>query len=385
MNTWFKGRLVLPDRLVERGLLSVRDGLIAGVWDLDADGQAPVPDPARLIEGPYISPGFVDLHVHGGGGADFMDGDPAAVQTITALHGRHGTTSLLATTLTGPEEQIIRAIRAAVAAPERGARVVGFHIEGPFINPKLKGAQDERYIRPPSPAEIDRWIRAGTPQSRWQITLAPEMDGALAAITHAVRRGAVVSAGHTDATFAQMEAAANGGLSHATHLFNAMRGLHHREPGAVGAALLLPNLTVELIADGVHLHPGVLALAARCRKPSEVILVTDAMRATGLGDGRYMLGELPANVVRGVARLEDGALAGSVLTMDAAVRTMVDQVGLSLPHAVAMASLNPARRHGLDGQLGSLSVGKRADILVLDERIRVRLTVVGGVLSFDGR
>lgn len=385
MNTWFKGRLVLPDRLVERGLLSVRDGLIAGVWDLDADGQAPVPDPARLIEGPYISPGFVDLHVHGGGGADFMDGDLAAVQTITALHGRHGTTSLLATTLTGPEEQIIRAIRAAVAAPERGARVVGFHIEGPFINPKMKGAQDERYIRPPSPAEIDRWIRAGTPQSRWQITLAPEMDGALAAITHAVRRGAVVSAGHTDATFAQMEAATNGGLSHATHLFNAMRGLHHREPGAVGAALLLPNLTVELIADGLHLHPGVLALAARCRKPSELILVTDAMRATGLGDGRYMLGELPANVVRGVARLEDGALAGSVLTMDAAVRTMVDQVGLSLPHAVAMASLNPARRHGLDGQLGSLSVGKRADILVLDERIRVRLTMVGGVLSFDGR
>lgn len=385
MNTWFRGRLVLPDRLVERGLLQVRDGLIAGVWDLGADGQASVPDTARLIEGPYISPGFVDLHVHGGGGADFMDGDPQAVQTITALHGRHGTTSLLATTLTGPEEQICRAIRAALAAPERGARVVGFHIEGPFINPRMKGAQDERYIRPPSPDEIDRWIRTGTPQSRWQITLAPEMDGALTAITHAVRRGAVVSAGHTDATFAQMEAAIRVGLSHATHLFNAMRGLHHREPGAVGAALLLPNLTVELIADGLHLHPGVLALAARCRKPSEVILVTDAMRATGLGDGRYMLGELPTNVVSGVARLEDGALAGSVLTMDAAVRTMVDQVGLSLPQAVAMASLNPARRHGLDGQLGSLSVGKRADILVLDERLEVRLTMVGGVLSFDGR
>lgn len=384
MTIWFKGRLILRERIVEHGLLGVRDGRIVGVWDLES-GQAPVPDPASLVEGDYISPGYVDLHVHGGGGADFMDCDPEAVTTITNLHARHGTTALLATTLTAPESLILSAIRAVNAAPQTGARVVGFHIEGPFINPKMKGAQDERYIRLPSADEIDRWMAAGSPAHRWHVTLAPELEGALGVIQHAVGRGAVVSAGHTDATYAQMKTAKEAGLSHLTHLFNAMCGLHHREPGTAGAALVLPDMTVELIADGVHLHPAILDLTVRARERSEVILVTDAMRAAGLGDGRYPLGELLATVKNGVARLGDGALAGSVLTMEAAVRNMVNLVGIPLYHAVAMASVNPARRHGLEREVGSLEPGKRADIAVLDEDLQVRLTMVGGQVCFDGR
>ena len=239
--------------------------------------------------------------MHGGGGADFMDADPEAVATITAAHARHGTTALLATTLTAPEAEIIAAIRTARSAPQRGARILGFHIEGPFINPVMQGAQDGRFIRPADPAEIDRWLAAGGPGQAWQMTLAPEGDGALTTIRHLAIRGAVVSAGHTDCTYAQLAAAQAAGLSHVTHLYNAMRGLHHREPGTVGGALSLPGLTVEVIADGIHVHPAALTVALRVRGSDAVILVTDAMRAAAMPDGEYRLGQRTVRVAAGAA------------------------------------------------------------------------------------
>lgn len=381
---WLKGALVLPNRIVENGLVRVENGIITGLWDLEAE-PGPTPDPATTLEGDYICPGFIDVHVHGGGGADFMDGDPEAVATITVTHARYGTTGLLATTLTAPEEAILQAIRAVKAAPRRGARVLGFHIEGPFVNPKRAGAQDPRYVRLPSIPEIDRWLAEGFEGARWQVTLAPELEGATAAIRHLAQRGAVVSAGHTDCTYGQLRAAVAAGLRHITHLYNAMRGLHHREPGTVGGALSLPGLMVEVIADGIHVHPAALAVAVRARGPGGILLVTDAIRATGLGDGEYTLGELPVTVRGGEARLADGTLAGSVLTMDAAVRNMVRLVGIPLWEAVAMASLNPARELGLEGTRGSLAVGKVADIAVLDRLLHNRLTLVEGRIVYDGR
>lgn len=382
---WLKGALVLADRVAENGLLCLEGGRIAGVWDLE-QGPAPADAPRDLprTEG-FIAPGFLDLHVHGGGGADFMDGDPEAVAVITETHARYGTTGLLATTLTAPEEAILQAIRAAKAAPKRGARVLGFHVEGPFVNIKMKGAQDGRYVRPATPAEADRWLAAGEAGDCWHVTMAPEIDGAPETARHLAERGAVVSAGHTECTYAQLQTAAAHGFSHVTHLYNAMRGLHHREPGTVGAALSLPGFTVEVIADGIHVHPASLAVAVAARGAGQVMLVTDAMRATGMPDGEYLLGELKAIVKDGAARLEDGTLAGSVLTMADAVRNMVRLVGVPLPQAVAMASLNPARRHGLDARKGSIAAGMDADLVLLDRELRVTTTIVGGAVAFDRR
>ncbi|MDB4894292.1 MAG: N-acetylglucosamine-6-phosphate deacetylase [Firmicutes bacterium] len=381
MTRWFKGALILPERVVPNGLLRVEGGQITGLWDLETTA-APAHDPrATTTVSGYLAPGFIDLHVHGGGG-DFMDCDPEAVAAITQTHARYGTTGLLATTLTAPEERIIAAIRAAKAAPRRGARVLGFHIEGPFVNPKLKGAQDGRYVRLASTAEIDRWMAEGEAGDRWHVTMAPEMEGATAAVQHLAGRGAIVSAGHTDCTYAQLAAAQAAGVRHVTHLYNAMRGLHHREPGTVGGALTLPGLTVELIADGVHVHPASMAVAVGARGADGVLLVTDAMRAAGMGEGEYLLGELKAVVRNGEARLADGTLAGSVLTMADAVRNMVKLVGVPLPAAVAMASRNPARRHGLEARKGALAVGMDADLVLLDQDLRVQATVVAGQAVF---
>lgn len=383
MTRWMEGALILADRVMDHGLMRIDGGKIMGVWDLESQ-TGPKHDPRETIriESGYIAPGFIDIHVHGGGGADFMDGDPEAVATITQTHARYGTTGLLATTLTAPEASIIKAVQAVKAAPKRGARVLGFHVEGPFVNAKMKGAQDIRYIRKATAAEIDRWMAAGEPDHRWHVTIAPEIEGHIDAIRHLVQRGAVVSAGHTECTYAQLKEAAAAGLSHVTHLFNAMRGLHHREPGTVGGALSLPGVTAEVIADGIHVHPAVLKVAVQARGVSEMMLITDAMRAAGMPDGEYYLGELKAIVKDGAARLEDGTLAGSVLTMATAVRNMVKLVGVSLPEAVAMASLNPARKHGLRLK-GSIAAGKDADLVWLDQDLRVRATLVGGELVHD--
>lgn len=390
---WLKGALILPDRIVEHGLVQIDGdpaagarGRVGGIWDLEAEA-APAWDPRETIalEKGYLAPGFIDLHVHGGGGADFMDADPEAVATVTSTHARYGTTGLLATTLTAPEERLIACFRAARQAPRRGATILGFHVEGPFINPKMKGAQDERYVRPGTVAEVERWLAEGRPEDRWHVTLAPEIEGHLEVIRHLAGRGVVVSAGHTDCTYAQLQAAAGAGLRHVTHLYNAMRGLHHREPGTVGGALTLPGVTVEVIADGVHSHPATLTLAVRTRGPQELLLITDAMRATGMPDGTYMLGDLPARVENGRAMLANGTLAGSVLTMDAAVRNMVRFAGVSLPEAVAMASCNPARLHGLGARKGTLAAGMDADLVLLDQDLHVLTTIVGGQIQYDRR
>lgn len=380
MIRWLEGAVILADEVLEHGLVGIAGGRIVSVSDLERDMRPDLCDP-KLVEriaAGYIAPGYIDLHVHGGGGADFMDGDPEAVATITATHARYGTTGLLATTLTASEEAIIKAVRAAKAAPKRGARVLGFHVEGPFINTKVKGAQDERFIRNATVAEIDRLMAEGDEGHRWHITVAPELPGMTEVITHLSRQGAVVSAGHTECTFAQLQAARDAGLRHVTHLFNAMRGLHHREPGTVGGALALPGLSVELIADGIHVHPASMQVAVRARGARQVLLVTDAMSAAGLGEGEYRLGDLPVTVKDGAARLADGTLAGSVLTMATAVRNMVQLVGVPLHEAVAMASLNPAVRHGISRTKGSICPGADADLLLLDADLNVVQTIVEG-------
>jgi N-acetylglucosamine-6-phosphate deacetylase len=375
---YLRGNLVLPDRILKNGLLQVEGGRITAVWD---EPSAPPVRAGYETDG-YICPGFIDLHCHGGGGADFMHGTAEAVETIAYTHGRHGTTGLFCTTLTAPPDAIRQAVRAARGARTEGARILGYHIEGPFISLKMKGAQNGRYVRPADRSEIETWLVDGGREMRWHITIAPEIDGHLEAIAYLKRQGFVVSAGHTDATLAELQAGVAAGVSHCTHLFNAMRPMHHRDPGTAGGCLGLPQLTVELIGDGIHVHPLAMKVAIAAKGADRTALVTDAMEAVDMPEGDYHIWELDVTVRDGSARLkEGGGLAGSLLTMDRGVANLVNLVGLDLPTAVRMASTVPARIHGL-AQKGRLAPGCDADIAVLGPDFVNRLTVVAGQIVY---
>ncbi|MBB6732425.1 N-acetylglucosamine-6-phosphate deacetylase [Cohnella zeiphila] len=375
--------VVTPDGVLEGGWVWLKDGRIEDVGDNVRKPSEEAADVERIdAEGGWALPGFIDVHVHGGAGHDFMDADREGLDAIAKFHARHGTTGLLATSLTATREQltaVLERVSRYVAAPMPYAQVLGVHFEGPFINPKWKGAQNPDYILPPQQEWLDDWVSRYPGLIKLQ-TLAPETDGALDYIERLASHGIVPSCGHTDATYDQIIAAADRGLRHAVHTFNAMKPLHHREPGTVGAVLTDDRITAEVIADGHHVHPAGLQIVARMKGTDKVILVTDAMSAAGMPDGDgYELGGLPVVMKCGVARLkESGNLAGSTLTMISAFQLMVRRVGLSVADASRMASLNPARQIGVADRTGSLEPGKRADVLLLDADLELRRAWVGG-------
>jgi len=254
-------------------------------------------------------------------------------------------------------------------------------MEGPYINPEKKGAQKEIDIREPSIEEFSEFNKASGNLIRL-ITIAPEMPGAIELIKYLHKQGIIASVGHANATYVQTQAGIQAGLSHVTHTFNAMRGLHHREPGVIGAALTSPELTVEIIADGIHIHPIVLKILTKIKEGEKIVLMTDAMRAAGLKEGTYDLGGQEVIVAKGQARLKDGTLAGSVLTMDKAVKNMVNKVGIQLSKAIQMASFNPAKSIGVDDKKGSLEPGKDADIVILNKNLEAELTMVAGKIVY---
>lgn len=332
--------------------------------------------------GGWLVPGFIDVHVHGGGGYTFMDANEAAYDAITRFHALHGTTSMLATTLSSTRERtdaVMETVWRYRSGERRFARLLGVHMEGPFLSPKWPGAQNPAYLIPPRPDWIEDWNRRYPGLIR-MVSLAPELDGALAMIRMLDATGIVASCAHTDASYEQIRQAIGHGLRHAAHAFNAMTGLHHRQPGTVGAVLTEPGLSAEVIADGHHVHPACLKLLADVKRQRNLLLVTDAVSAAGLTDGAYRISELDVIVRDGVARLaEGGALAGSTLTMISAFRYMVQQVGLSVPEASRLASANAARLLGLERKLGQLRPGLLADVLLLSEELEVCRAWRGGV------
>ncbi len=380
------GDIVTPNSVLKDGALTITDDSKIGEFsprralsprsgDIDATGL-------------LVLPGFIDLHVHGGGGADFMHGTFDAVQQIVRTHARFGTTGLLATTLTGSRDDTDQAIIAArqfvVAGPAEGeARVFGIHLEGPYICAARRGAQPAEWVRPPDAEELARWI-ALSGQSIRQITLAPEIAGAEEVVRRARASGIIVSLGHTDATAAEAEWAIGWGASQATHVFNAMRGLHHREPGAVGAALARPGIVCEVIADGVHLDPLTVRLIVAAKGALGVVLITDAIEGTAMPDGAYTLGGQPVFVQNGTAAFADGTLAGSVLTMNRAFANVRRFAEVSLPDAARLSSGNAARQLGISERFGELSPGKSADITILHpDTGEVHWTVVGGRVAYQ--
>ncbi|GHF94616.1 N-acetylglucosamine-6-phosphate deacetylase [Deinococcus piscis] len=370
------GWLVLPQG-VRYGRLSFRDTL---------ETVELLPEPPAAEARRYILPGFVDTHVHGGGGGDTMDG-VAGVQTLARLHARCGTTSLLPTTMTNPWDRVLAALRAVRAVMDlqeqqraqglapSGAQVLGAHLEGPFISPGRLGAQPPHTLEP-TPELIQEVLALGCVRA---VTLAPEVPGAASAARQLAGSGVRIGIGHTradgDTVTAFLEELAPLGRLAATHLFNAMGGIEGRQPGPAGALLAHPHVFPEVIFDLQHVHPLSLHLA-RAACPDRVLLITDAMRAAGLGDGESELGGQAVTVHEGRATLADGTLAGSVLTMDQALRNTVAS-GISLSEASRMASAHPARSLGLTDR-GELKVGLRADLAVLDEELRVLDVYIGG-------
>jgi N-acetylglucosamine-6-phosphate deacetylase len=282
------------------------------------------------------------------------------------------------------KDKIIKSLKSIQEAKSRGtgaAIILGIHLEGPYINPEKKGAQKEEDIKEFSVDDFLEFNQAAGSLIRL-VTIAPEKPESIAFIQWLCQQDIIASVGHSNATYQQVQDAVQVGLSHVTHLFNAMRGLHHREPGVVGAALSNPRLTVEMIADGIHLHPVILRMVAQIKEREKVMLMTDAMRATGLEEGTYELGGQEVIVDQGQARLRDGTLAGSVLTMDKAVRNMVTKAGISLFQAVQMASYNPAKRLGIEDRKGSLEPGKDADVVILNKNLEAELTMVSGNIVY---
>lgn len=366
-------RLIDDGAVTDDAWVAFSDGVVtqAGVGDTWRDLPAgDVVDAA----GAYLAPGFIDLHGHGAGGATFDDG-PDAIATGRAVHRAHGTTRAVISLVTASVDDL--AARAAMVADlaEQDATILGSHLEGPFLSVLHKGAHTVELLRDPDPASVDRLIDAGRGTIR-QITLAPELPGGLAAVARLVDAGIAVAVGHTDATAEQAAAAFDAGATLLTHAFNTMRGIHHRAPGPVVAAMRDDRVTLELIADGIHVHPDVITLAF-AGAPGRIALVTDAMAAAGTVDGRYELGGLAVTVTDGVARLDsNGAIAGSTLTQDAALRHAVS-AGVALPAAVRALTATPARAVGRP-DLGRLVVGGLADAVLLDAELRVQRVWVGG-------
>lgn len=352
---------------------AVRDDIlitVEGSVIVDVAQTTHVPAEAERIDG-ILVPGFVDVHVHGGDGADFMDADEDAIERIVAFHAKHGTTALAATTLSASRADLhnaVETLRRVAAYGPAGAEIVGIHLEGPFINEARAGAQDRASIRVADIHEIAALI-AEAPRMRWIVTLAPEVEGARDLIEH-FRDRVLFSIGHTSADHATTVAALEWGASHFTHLYNAMTPLHHRDPGVVGAALTSVDATAELIADGIHVHPAALRIAAQAM-PHRVALITDAMRACGLAEGTYKLYEYEVTVADGAARLADGTLAGSVLTMSGAVKNMIELAGLPAETVIPLATEVPARIAAVADRKGRIESRYDADLVVLNERFEV--------------
>jgi N-acetylglucosamine-6-phosphate deacetylase len=386
------GTLVTPEQEEPGATLLIEDGKIAATGPA---GEVVPPAGARTLDatGAYVVPGFVDVHVHGGSGADFMDASPEAVRTVCRFHASGGTTSLLATTASAPFADLMAALDVAARVRREGsdgAAILGVHLEGPYFAPSRHGCHLPGEVRPPRPEEYLPLLDAYPGLVRW-MTLAPEVPGAHDLLAALRQRGAVGAAGHSEATEPDVFAALDAGLSHATHLYCAMSTISkqgpHRIPGLLETALASDRLTTEVIADGHHLAPALLTIAARAKGAQRLLLVTDAMRGAGMPDGVYAFGPpngSPAIVEGGVARTPDnsGFASSTARTCDL-VRNMVALAGCTLPDVLRMASLTPCEALGIAGRKGRVAPGYDADLVLLERDLSVRATVVGGEVVYQ--
>jgi N-acetylglucosamine-6-phosphate deacetylase len=381
---WIRcGTLHTPFQTQTDAALHIVDGKIKQI--LASSELGPLSNSSVIHEPESIvAPGFIDLHVHGARGRDVMDGTLESLQTLSSSLASHGTTSFLATTLSAPDSDLEVALRGFTAHRQRvdGARALGVHLEGPYLNPSRRGTHNSSYIRRADLQAFRRLVQFSGNTIR-KITLAPEMDDNLRVTREATALGIQISIGHSDATAEQAKAAVDNGAMVATHTFNAMRPLHQREPGILGVVLTDDRLYAEVIADGVHVHPLALRLLLRTKGVERTLLVTDGVSAVDMPDGQYPLGDKTVVVRGNECRDSDGALAGSTLTLDRAVRNLVNWLDMPIPQAVAAASAVPARSLRITASKGILAPEADADLVFLDSQLRVTKTMVGGRIVYS--
>lgn len=378
------GKLLTQTRELATTTVGIEDGCIAYVGQA---AETPLAEEWRDLGGSIVAPGFIDIHTHGGHGITFGDPDTLAadLHAYSAWAATTGVTGFLCSVAAADHAALLALVRAYAdlfdAGGFPGAEPLGLHLEGPYLNPEKRGAFNATWLHTPAVAEVDALLDAGRGWVR-QMTLAPELPGAADVAARLRERGVVAALGHSEADYELATAALRGDFTHITHTFNAQRGFHHREPGVFGAALMSDGVTAELIADTIHVHPGAIALLLRCLGPERVVLITDAMAAAGLGDGVYSLTGHEVVVKDGVAHNPRGAIAGSTTTLDRCVRNVHRLLDVPLADAVRMASLNPARVIGRDREMGSLDVGKAANLVALDAEGTVHLTLVRGKVVY---
>lgn len=381
MQTILRGGTILsPDQtFVDHSLT------MAGEKILEIAPGSPAPSSASEtidVSGLFVVPGFIDIHVHGAMGSDTMDATGEALWAMSEYYVRHGVTAFLPTTVTASVEDTLAAVRNVANTPQNssGARHLGIHLEGPCLSHEFRGAQPPQHLRAATPSEYRAWLESD--QVRL-ITVAPEVEGVLDLIRIGRQAGVEFALGHTSATYEQVLVAYEHGLRQATHTFNGMASLNHRIPGAVGAVLSDDRIWAQIIVDGIHVHPAVVKMLVQAKGINRTVIITDAIRATGMSDGDYALGDQLVHVKDGIARTDAGGLAGSTLTMDQALRNVMEFAGLSLVEAVPMLTRVPAASIGVENHKGSLVPGFDADMAILDQAYQVRMTIVGGKVVYS--
>ncbi len=378
-----KGNIVLADRIIKGGIVRVEGDKIADIFDARQEIDISGVECTDYGEA-FIIPGLIDIHLHGALEKDVMDCQEESLKQIALHQSKCGVTGFLGSTMSAPFQAVLEAVEVIKRASQiqsqlrMPSELLGVHIEGPFLSKQKKGAQDPAFIRAMNEADVNRLIKA-IKGLKAVISLAPEVDDHQRFIPKLKKSGFVVAIGHSDATYEQALRSFKKGINHATHLFNAMSGFNHREPGVVGAVLDFDGVSAELIADGIHVHPAALRLAVARKSTERLCLVTDSLKAVGSGDGIFQWGNMEIDVKGPRATIkESDVLAGSVLTMNQAVKNMIDWTGISVSQAVNMASLNPAVVLGLEGEIGSIQPGKKAHLAVLDQEFEVIETILRG-------
>lgn len=386
----YNGRIITPHRIIPNGTILITGDTIIAI----AEGDASFDDAIEIdAKENYVSPGFIDIHVHGGGGYDFMDESEEAFLKIAQTHAKHGTTAMLPTTLTSEKEGLLHTLELYEQANKKntsGAQFIGMHLEGPYFALNQRGAQDPKYIRDPDPAEYKEILQHSPSIKRW--SAAPELKGAIEFGKYITSKGVLAAVAHTDAIYEEVLDAFENGYTLATHLYSAMSGVTRRNAfryaGVIESAYLLDEMDVEIIADGVHLPAPLLKLVYKIKGADRTALITDAMRAAGMPEGESVLGNLKTGlkviVEDGVAKLPDRtSFAGSVATADRLVRTMINLADVPLIEAVRMITKTPARIMKIDDKKGSLAEGKDADVLIFDEDINIKMTMINGKIIYE--
>lgn len=380
--------IVRSEELIRNGYVHISNGKIEEIGDMKFYEKRNDYDEIHLTEDELLLPGFIDIHIHGINGADMMDATEQSLYDIATKLPHEGTTSFLATTITHKQENIELALTNAAKYTacqnfKQGSEMLGIHLEGPFLSKKRAGAQPLQHIIPSTISLFNQWQQLSGNLIK-VVTLAPELENGLELTKYLSEHKVIPSIGHSDAIYDEVKKAIELGAKHVTHFYNGMRGIHHREPGVVGAGLAHDNLFLELIVDGIHVHPAVIKSTYKTKGSEKIILITDSMRAKWLEDGEYELGGQKVIVRNNTALLEDGTLAGSVLKMNDAVKNMMQYTGCTINEAIQMAAENPAKQLSVWDRKGSITTGKDADIVIVKDDLTVQMTMCNGIIEYKG-